>query len=112
HEEAAVADGLPFRYEVMYLLRGDDTLIPALRDRLEGLGESVVVVGGDGLYKVHVHTNEPGGAVEAADAAGRPEDVRTVDLEDEVSERCLSGQARAVRVGERQASALVVVADG
>lgn len=110
--EAPATDGLPFKYEVMYLLHGDDSLIPALRERLDGLGESVVVVGGDGLYKVHVHTNEPEGALEAAREAGRTEDVRTVDLEGEVAEQCLSGQARAVRVGERQASALVVVADG
>src|SRR6266511_1478958 len=55
---AAVTDGLQFKHEVMYLLHGDDSLIPALRDRLDVLGESVVVVVGAGPYKVQGHTNE------------------------------------------------------
>jgi dihydroxyacetone kinase-like predicted kinase len=70
------------------------------------------VVGGDGLYKVHVHTNDPPAVVAAGRQTGRPEMERVVDLEAEVAELCLSGQARAMRVGERQGSALVAVAEG
>jgi len=103
---------LAFRFEVMYLLHCDDALVPALSARLGELGDSVVVVGGGGLYRVHVHTNEPGPSVEAAADAGRAEDVRIVDLEEQVAERCVAGQARAVRADEHQVSALVAVADG
>ena len=103
---------LEFKFEVMYLLRGGDALVPALSKRLAGFGDSVVVVGGGGLYKVHVHTNEPGLALEAAMEAGRPQDVRIVGLEGQVAERCVAGQARAVRVDEHQVSALVAVAEG
>lgn len=63
-------------FEVMFLLDGADDGIPALRARLAGIGDSLVVVGGAGLWHVHVHTDEPGAAVEAGIDAGRPHQVR------------------------------------
>ncbi|MFD1826430.1 MULTISPECIES: DAK2 domain-containing protein [Mumia] len=59
-------------YEVMYLLDADDTAIPALRQRLDDLGDSLVVVGGDRLWNVHVHVDDVGAAIEAGIDAGRP----------------------------------------
>src|SRR5699024_12702316 len=41
-------------YEVMYLLNATDTDVDTLKGRLNELGDSVVVVGGDGLRNVHV----------------------------------------------------------
>jgi DAK2 domain fusion protein YloV len=63
-------------YEVVYLLDADDDAIPTLRTRLAGLGESLVVVGGDGLWNVHVHVDDAGAAVEAGVGAGRPHRIR------------------------------------
>ncbi|WP_037572508.1 DAK2 domain-containing protein [Phaeacidiphilus oryzae] len=63
-------------FEVIYLLDAADDAIPALREELEALGDSLVVVGGDGLWNVHVHTDDAGAAVEAGIAAGRPHRVR------------------------------------
>ncbi|WP_129842681.1 DAK2 domain-containing protein [Streptomyces sp. RFCAC02] len=59
-------------YEVIYLLDAPDAAVPALRARLDALGDSLVVVGGDGLWNIHVHTARPGAAVEAGIEAGRP----------------------------------------
>ncbi|MEZ0068567.1 DAK2 domain fusion protein YloV [Streptacidiphilus sp. MAP12-20] len=63
-------------YEVIYLLDARDEALPVLRERLAGLGDSLVVVGGDGLWNVHVHVDDPGAAVEAGIAAGRPHRIR------------------------------------
>lgn len=63
-------------FEVMFLIDGADDGVPALRSRLAGLGDSLVVVGGAGLWHVHVHTDEPGAAVEAGIEAGRPHQLR------------------------------------
>ncbi|WP_246360306.1 DAK2 domain-containing protein, partial [Nocardioides massiliensis] len=52
-------------YEVMYLLDADDASIPELRRTLRSLGDSLVVVGGDGLWNVHVHVDDVGAAIEA-----------------------------------------------
>ncbi len=52
----------------------------------DGLGDSVVVVGGDGLWNCHVHTDDIGAAIEAGIAIGRPERIRVTDLVEQVGE--------------------------
>ncbi|MFD7228325.1 DAK2 domain-containing protein [Streptomyces sp. NPDC059881] len=63
-------------FEVIYLLEADDAAVTRLRSRLDGLGDSLVVVGGDGLWNVHVHVDDAGAAVEAGVEAGRPYRIR------------------------------------
>ncbi|MGW3912047.1 DAK2 domain-containing protein [Streptomyces sp. NPDC005070] len=63
-------------FEVIYLLDAEDAAVDRLRDRLDGLGDSLVVVGGDGLWNVHVHVDDAGAAVEAGVEAGRPHRIR------------------------------------
>jgi dihydroxyacetone kinase-like predicted kinase len=74
-------------YEVMFLLEADDLRIPALRSALDGLGDSVVVVGGDRLWNVHVHVDDVGAAIEAGIAAGRPYRVRVTHFADQLAAR-------------------------
>lgn len=71
----AAQEGGP-AFEVIYLLEADDAAVARLRTRLDGLGDSLVVVGGDGLWNVHVHVDDPGAAVEAGVEAGRPYRIR------------------------------------
>ena len=40
------------RYEVMYLLNAPDEAIEGFKNVWAGLGDSIVVVGGDGLWNV------------------------------------------------------------
>lgn len=63
-------------YEVMYLLDADDESVTRLRSRLQPMGDSLVVVGGGGLWHVHVHVDDAGAAVEAGTEAGRVHQVR------------------------------------
>ncbi len=68
-------------FEVMYLLDGiADGRIGRLRDYLAEIGDAVVIVGdsseGGERFSVHVHTNEPGKAVEAGAVVGAISDVR------------------------------------
>ncbi len=74
------------RYEVMFLLEADDTLIPAFKDVWSGVGDSIVVVGGDGLWNCHIHADDIGEAIEAALDAGRPRRIKITDLLDQVEE--------------------------
>jgi len=75
------------RYEVMYFLDLDDGRIEAFKSGWGEIGDSVVVVGGDGLWNCHVHTNDIGAALEVAlDLDGRPRDIRITDLFEEVDE--------------------------
>jgi dihydroxyacetone kinase-like predicted kinase len=85
HLPGAGADA-GLRYEVMYLLEAPDELIPAFREVWAGIGGSIVVVGGDGLWNCHIHTDDIGAAVEAALEAGRPRIIRVTDLHEQVEE--------------------------
>jgi uncharacterized protein len=91
-------------YEVMYLLDAEDDAIGALRTALQGLGDSLVVVGGEGLWNVHVHVDDVGAAIEAGIAAGRPHRIRVTHFADQV--------AAHGRTPARTGRAIVAVAAG
>ncbi len=75
------------RYEVMYFLDLLDDRIETFKSNWGEIGDSIVVVGGDGLWNCHVHTNDIGSAVEVAlDLGGRPKQIRVTDLFQEVEE--------------------------
>jgi DAK2 domain fusion protein YloV len=74
------------RFEVMYLLDADDTKMAAFREVWAGLGDSIVIVGGDGLYNCHIHTDDVGAAIEASLDVGRPREIRVTDLAEQVIE--------------------------
>ncbi|HUA30583.1 MAG TPA: DAK2 domain-containing protein [Streptosporangiaceae bacterium] len=59
-------------YEVTYLLEAPAEPVRLLRERLDLLGDSVVVVGGEDLWSVHVHVADAGAAIEEGLRAGRP----------------------------------------
>jgi uncharacterized protein len=80
-ESAESQDGAA--YEVMYLLDAPDDKIGDFRQILAGLGDSVVVVGGDGLWNVHVHTDDVGAAIEQGIDIGRPHRIRVTHFADQ-----------------------------
>jgi uncharacterized protein len=67
-------------FEVMYLLDAGEAEVATLRRDLDAMGESLVVVGGDGLWNVHVHVDDAGAAVEAGVKVGRPHRIRVTHL--------------------------------
>ena len=79
-------------YEVMYLLDTQDGEIPPLRAKLGELGDSVVVVGGDGLWNVHAHVDDVGAAIEAGLAIGRPHRIRVTHFAEQVAAAAESGR--------------------
>jgi len=87
------------RYEVMYLLHAPDEAIPAFREVWAGVGDSIVVVGGDGLWNCHIHTDDIGAAIEAALDAGRPREIRVTDLAEQVEEESWVRQADPIESG-------------
>jgi DAK2 domain fusion protein YloV len=93
-------------YEVMYLLDAEDDAIAGLRSRLQGLGDSLVVVGGEGLWNVHVHVDDVGAAVEAGIDAGRPRRIRVTHFAEQVT------RAREKRAERRGRAVVAVVAGG
>ena len=85
--EDGVVDVSELRYEVMFLLNIEDAKSKAFMEAWGKIGDSIVVVGGDGLYNCHVHTNDIGAAIEAPlELGGKPFKIRVTDLFEEVAE--------------------------
>lgn len=87
--------------ELVFLIETD--AVDPLRAELERVcaadgGDSLVVAGGAGRYRVHVHLHQPGPAIEAALDYGRPSDLRISALAD----HCMQ-QQRGVEVAEAPA---------
>ena len=84
-ELEAVTAGIPleavhlelsrYRYCTSFFVEGDDVDPDELEGELGKLGDSLLVVGGPGAVKVHVHTDEPGVALALATARGIVEEV-------------------------------------
>lgn len=74
------------RYEVMFFLEVSDDMIDGFKDEWATLGDSIVVVGGDGLYNCHIHTDDIGGAIEAGIKQGTPHTIRVTDLHEELGD--------------------------
>jgi DAK2 domain fusion protein YloV len=68
-------------YEVMYLLpETSSEAAKQLQEKLGTIGQSVLVVGTDELWNVHVHTDVPGEAIEAGLNVGRPTRINVISL--------------------------------
>src|SRR5512144_120250 len=98
-------------YEVMYLLESDDDEVAELRRRLSPLGDSLIVVGGDRLWNVHVHVDDVGAAVEAGIEAGRPYRIRVTHFAEQL-ERLAGTTGERRRPHGRTGRKVVVVAAG
>ncbi|HYI63122.1 MAG TPA: DAK2 domain-containing protein [Acidimicrobiales bacterium] len=89
HADAGDHDGHDvgdLRYEVMYLLEAPDETVPEFKKVWSTVGDSIVIVGGDGLWNCHIHTDDIGAAIEAAVDIGRPCKIRVTDLMEQVEE--------------------------
>ncbi|HEX2782462.1 MAG TPA: DAK2 domain-containing protein, partial [Ilumatobacteraceae bacterium] len=87
HSQDGGVDVSEQRYEVMYFVDLVDDHIQDFKEAWGEIGDSIVVVGGDGLWNCHVHTNDIGAAIEAAlKLEGRPSQIRVTDLFEEVAE--------------------------
>ena len=107
------------RYEVMYFLEAPDESIDGFKDAWAAIGDSIVVVGGDGLWNCHIHTDDVGAAIEVALDIGRPRTIRVTDLHEEVEEERWVREATGAsivdeppHVHEPCETAVVVVASG
>jgi len=77
----------PYRYCTVFLVEGRDLDREALEDRLEQLGDSLLVVGDASALKVHVHTDDPGAALSLGTAVGTIDGVEIANMHEQTHER-------------------------
>ncbi len=76
-----------FRYCTNFIVSGQGLSSREFLPRLEGLGDSVLVVGDEATLKVHVHTDEPEAAVALFEGAGEVTNLDVADMREQIAER-------------------------
>jgi len=76
-----------YRYCTNFAVTGEDLDETAWNDRLERLGDSVLVVGDSHTLKVHLHTDEPGRATALFEELGEVSHLDVADMTEKVQER-------------------------
>lgn len=110
HDSDRVASVADLRYEVMFLLDGSEGAGDRLKEVWAGIGDSIVVVGGDGSWNCHIHTDHIGGAIEAGIAEGRPYRIKVTDLAEQAAAAEIHGDDRFEPLPEARKAKVGVVA--
>jgi DAK2 domain fusion protein YloV len=76
-----------YRYCTNFIVSGTELAARDFLPRLEGLGDSVLVVGDEVTLKVHVHTDEPEAAVALFEGAGQVTNLDVADMREQIAER-------------------------
>ncbi|MCI5997793.1 MAG: DAK2 domain-containing protein [Parvimonas sp.] len=76
HLAAQNDEDIEFGYCTEFMITSDSEEYTVLRDKLSEIGDSLIVVKGDNIIKVHVHTNHPGQAIEWALEFGPLHDLK------------------------------------
>lgn len=71
-----VTEDIEFGYCTEFMINTDIEEYEDLRQELTRYGDSLMVVGGNGLIKVHIHTNNPGQVLERALEIGELTDIK------------------------------------
>jgi uncharacterized protein len=79
--------GSRYQYCTNFIVTGSGLDRRTFERRLEGLGDSVLVVGDPSTLKVHVHTNDPDAAKALFDAVGRIEREDIADMREQIASR-------------------------
>lgn len=81
-------EDIKFAYCTEFIVSRENVKSPdVLRDFLNGIGDSIVVVDDDEIIKVHVHTNDPGAALTQAIAYGSLLTVKVENMREQHSEK-------------------------
>lgn len=70
-----------YPYDCEFFIRGNDIPMAAVRATLEnGMGDSVLVVGGPDVVKVHIHTDNPGPVLDCCVRLGDLTDIAILNM--------------------------------
>ncbi|HET7054607.1 MAG TPA: DAK2 domain-containing protein [Solirubrobacterales bacterium] len=95
-----------YRYCTNFIVSGSGLDRRQVLPRLEGLGDSVLVVGDDATLKVHVHTDDPEAAVALFAGLGDVTNLDVADMREQIAER------RARIQGHRTGAVAVAAGEG
>jgi DAK2 domain fusion protein YloV len=76
-----------YRYCTVFVVEGDDLDADGLETQLEQIGDSLLVVGDPTALKVHVHTDDPGRALQLGLEQGQLEGIEIANMHQQTQQR-------------------------
>lgn len=77
---------LEFPYDVQFILLGQGLDVTAIRDMIDAMGDSTVVVGDETTVKVHIHVKDPGQPLSYGAKLGAVTDVVVENMQAQMEE--------------------------
>ena len=74
---------IKFGYCTEFIILGDAKHAKEFQDKIESLGDSMIVVGYDDVIKVHIHTNDPGRVLSHAVQVGELSKIKIDNMREE-----------------------------
>ncbi len=102
---------LEYQYCTELLIKGEDMNPEEIKQHLAPLGDSMLVVGGDDLVKVHIHVNHPGKVLESCLQWGQLSDIKINNMLEEIHEHRLNMEVQEHQAPTKKIG-LVAVASG
>lgn len=103
---------LDFQYCTELLIKGENLDPNDIKDHLQPLGDSMLVVGEDEIVKVHIHSNHPGKVLETALQFGQLSDIKINNMLEEVHENRLNVEANTSKFAKKIGLVAVGAGDG
>ncbi|MDO5018300.1 MAG: DAK2 domain-containing protein [Lagierella massiliensis] len=75
-KQSEIQDDIKYGYCTEFLIESEDGDYLEFRNKISSLGDCLIVVGGEGLIKTHIHTNNPGQVLEEAVKLGQLKDIK------------------------------------
>lgn len=107
-KEVKLRSEIKYTYCTELVVKGSGINLARLREKIEGYGDSALIVGNENLVKIHVHTNTPQKVLNRAIREGTLHDIQINNMKDQRMDAVV-GAAPEEAAPKR---ALVVVANG
>jgi len=76
-------EDIEFGYCTEFIIKNADANVEELREKLSAMGDSLMAVGGAGVIKVHIHTNNPGEVLSHALALGELSKIKIDNMREQ-----------------------------
>jgi uncharacterized protein len=102
---------IKFIYCTEFIIKGENINLARLREDIESLGDSALVVGNDKVVKIHVHTNYPQKVLRRTLKEGTLHEIQINNMVDQSVQAMVPEEVQAVRTPVKDVG-LIVIANG
>jgi uncharacterized protein len=75
-----------YGFDLQFLVQGKEMPLEEMRQKINQMGESVLVVGDENLIRVHIHTQKPEAVIDYSKTMGNLGDIVNVNMDKQVRE--------------------------